>query len=116
MGDDDMKHSLKKILLLLEEEYKDNIEKDARNYLEVNLGRKAELLGLDDIKEHVKSSCAVIPIKTPAEGMKVRIDGRTFVNYGQFDSGIAAPGYVAEVSGMPYKTYVAKDSMILNFA
>jgi hypothetical protein len=31
--------------------------------------------------------------------MKVRIDGRTFVNYAQYDSGIVVPGYVAEKKG-----------------
>lgn len=111
-----MNENLQKILLLLGETYKDEIQKDARNYVEVNLSEKAELLGFDDVKEHFKGSHAVIPIKKPVEGMKVRIDGRTFVNYGQFDSGIAAPAYVAKVSGMPYKTYTAQDSMILNFA
>jgi len=48
--------------------------------------------------------------------MKVRIDGRTFVNYAQFDSGIAVPHYVARQVDLPHRAYVAKDSMICNFA
>ena len=32
--------------------------------------------------------------------MKVRIDGRTFVDYASFDSGLAAPGYVAREAGL----------------
>ena len=47
--------------------------------------------------------------------MKVRIDGRTFVNYVQFDSGVAVPNYIAEDSELPYRAYAARDSMILNF-
>ena len=49
------------------------------------------------------------------EGMKVRIDGRTFVNYVQSETGVAMPGYIAKYSGLPHKAYEAWDSMILNF-
>jgi hypothetical protein len=48
--------------------------------------------------------------------MKVLIDGRTFVRYAQFDSGIAIPEYIAKDSEMAYKPFVPKESMILNFA
>jgi len=48
--------------------------------------------------------------------MKVRIDGRTFVNYAQFESGIVTPNYVAERVDLPYRAYNARDSMICNFA
>ena len=41
---------------------------------------------------------------------------RTFVDYAQFESGVVVPGYVAREAGLSYKTYVALDSMILNFA
>jgi hypothetical protein len=47
--------------------------------------------------------------------MKVRIDGRTFVNYAQFESGVVVPDYVARDAGLSYKTFIPKDSMILNF-
>ena len=47
--------------------------------------------------------------------MKVRIDGRTFVNYAQFGSGVAVPGYVAGDSRKPHKTFIPNDSMICNF-
>jgi hypothetical protein len=49
------------------------------------------------------------------EGMKVRIDGRTFVNYAQFDSGVVVPGFVARQAGMKHRTYEPLDSMVLNF-
>jgi len=48
--------------------------------------------------------------------MKVLIDGRTFVNYAQYDSGVVVPGYVAERAGLPSRPYVADESMILDFA
>jgi hypothetical protein len=48
--------------------------------------------------------------------MKVRIDGRTFVNYAQFESGIAVPNYVARQVDLPNRAYIAQDSMICNFA
>jgi hypothetical protein len=48
--------------------------------------------------------------------MKVRIDGRTFVDYVRFDSGVAVPGYVARAANLPFSTYIPEDSMILNFA
>jgi hypothetical protein len=48
--------------------------------------------------------------------MKVRIDGRTFVNYAQFESGVVVPGFVAKAAGLKYKTFIPLDSMILNFS
>jgi len=47
--------------------------------------------------------------------MKVRIDGRTFVNYAEYPSGIAVPGYLARETGRSYKTFIPNDSMICNF-
>ena len=111
-----MNRHLKNLLLQLGEEYRDNISAQARHYVEVSLEKLSEKKGGAALEGPFKGACAVIPLKTPAKGMKVRIDGRTFVNYGQFDSGIAVPGYVAKEAGLPYKTFVPNDSMILNFA
>ena len=47
--------------------------------------------------------------------MKVRIDGRTFVNYALFDSGVAVPGYIVKDASLPHRTYIPNDSMICNF-
>jgi hypothetical protein len=112
----DMKNNLKQILLQLGEEYRDLVSSNARHYMEVDLGDRARRLGLSDITDRYRGAQAIIPLKKPVRGMKVRIDGRTFVNYGQFDSGIAVPGYVAEASGMPYEAFRPQDSMILNFS
>ena len=45
----------------------------------------------------------------------MRIDGRTFVNYAHFDSGVAVPGYITKDVSMPHRTYIPNDSMICNF-
>lgn len=111
-----MNQELNTILQRLGEEYRESIARDARNYVEVDLGEKARSLGYDDLGEKYKGANAVIPLKAPVKGMKVRIDGRTFINYGQFESGVAVPGYVARDASLPYKTFVPCDSMILNFA
>jgi hypothetical protein len=57
---------------------------------------------------------AVVPLKQPVEGMKVRIDGRTFVDYAEFDSGVVVPGYEARETTLPRRPWTANDSMILN--
>lgn len=103
------------VLRSLGEEYKDSILSTSRFYREVNIGGQAEKLGFHDLHQEYRDVNAIVPLKEAAEGMKVRIDGRTFVNYAQFDSGIAVPGYVASKTRLPYKAYVPNDSMVLNY-
>ena len=93
-----------------------NIAGNGRHYLEVNIGKTAGGLGFSDIADKYKDAHAIVPLAMPVSGMKVRIDGRTFVNYAQYDSGIAVPGYVARDAALPHKAYVPNHSMILNFA
>ena len=62
-----------------------------------------------------KTTRAVVPLKGPQAGMKVRIDGRTFVNYAEDTSGIAVPGYLAREANREFRTFVPQDSMICNF-
>ena len=57
-----------------------------------------------------------IPLKHPIEGMKVRFDGRTFIIYAQFNSGVVVPHHIAKQVNLHQRAYVAKDSMICNFA
>jgi len=110
-----MTSKLNKIIEKIEMDHADHISGDARNYKEVDLSKTADELGLADAADCFRNVNAIVPIKAPVEGMKVRIDGRTFVNYVQFESGVAVPGYVADSSGLPHKTYEPWDSMILNF-
>ena len=111
-----MSNRLGKILKNIGEVYKRQIQENARNYVEVDIGQEAEKLGFLREKEKYHDVRVVVPIKEAVAGMKVRIDGRTFVNYAQFHSGIAVPEYVAKETELPYETYHANDSMILNFA
>jgi len=110
-----MTNKLNRIIEKIEVDHADHISGEARNYKEVDLSKTADELGFSDAADCFRDVHAIVPIKTPVEGMKVRIDGRTFVNYVQFESGVAVPGYVAESSGMPHKAYEPWDSMILNF-
>lgn len=104
------------LLTRMGDEYKHQLSGDSRNYREVSIGKEAEKYGFSELKDDYIDSYAILPLKYPTGGMKVRIDGRTFVNYAQFDSGIVISGYLAGDSKLPYKRYMAKDSMILNYA
>lgn len=108
----------KKLQVLLESisrEFEGVAAKGARHYVQVDIGERATKMGYPDLEKKYKLASAIVPLKNPLSGMKVRIDGRTFVRYAEFESGIAVPGYVAEDAGLPYKTYVPNDSMVLNF-
>jgi hypothetical protein len=108
-----MKRHLNEVLESIAEEYGGNILDGSRHYLEVDIGKRAEVLGYPKLKEKFGQVYAIVPLKHPINGMKVRIDGRTFVNYAQYDSGIVVPAYMAV---QPYKPYIPNDSMILNCA
>ncbi len=107
---------LAEVLTKIGEDYKENISKNSRHYLEINIAQKAAELGLSETEPGYKNVFAIVPLKHPVNGMKVRIDGRTFVNYAQFESGVVVPSYIANLVDLPHSSYVAKDSMICNFA
>ena len=111
-----MEDHLEKVLIQIGEDYRSQISRDSRHYREVNIGRRAERLGYSELIRRFRDVHAIVPLKQTAGGMKVRIDGRTFVNYAQFDSGVVVPGYLAQQTDLPFQSYIAKDSMILNFA
>ena len=110
-----MRTKLSDVLDAINAEFKGKIQKGSRHYLEVNIGARAEKLGLYDLGDKFKNTCAIVPLKSPQKGMKVRIDGRTFVNYAEYASGIAVPGYLAREVGQSFKTFIPNDSMICNF-
>lgn len=110
-----MNNGIEKVLEAIEETYKDEIQKGGRNYLEVNVGQQAERLGYTELKERYGSTFVIVPLKAPRGGMKVRIDGRTFVHYAEYASGMAVPGYLAKEARRAYKTYIPLDSMVCNF-
>ena len=110
-----MSSHLDETLLSISRDFNNKIFYPSRNYIEVDIGEKAEALGFSDVGRQFKKVLAVVPIKEAEKGMKVRIDGRTFVNYGQLDSGVAIPGYVAQKSNLRYTEFIPNHSMILNF-
>ena len=110
-----MSNQINDVLEIIGEEFRDQIQKGSRHYLEVSIGERAEQLGHAGIKEKYGKTYAIVPLKEPRKGMKARIDGRTFVGYVEFASGIAVPGYLAREAGQSYKTFVPNDSMICNF-
>jgi hypothetical protein len=110
-----MANKLNEVLNKIGEDFKENIRDDSRFYVEVSIARKAGELGFGDLKECYRDVYAIVPLKHPVDGMKVRIDGRTFINYSQFDSGVVVPHYVASQVDLPKRAYVAQDSMICNF-
>ena len=110
-----MKNELINVLNSIGRDFESKIEPGARHYLEVNIGEQAAKLGYSDLKDRYLEAYAIVPLKEPQDGMKVRIDGRTFINYAEFKSGIAVPGYIARDTGRSYKTFVPNDSMICNF-
>jgi hypothetical protein len=109
-----MNSYLNQILTKIESDNRDILGDDSRNYKEVDMSKTAAGLGFSDAKDRFYGVNAIVPLKAPVEGMKVRIDGRTFVNYVQFESGIAVPNHVVKQTDLPYREYVAQDSMILN--
>ena len=111
-----MDNRLFDILNIIEEKYKERIQKGSRHYLEVSIGKHAEKLGHPDLKEKYENTYAIIPLSAPQKGMKVRIDGRTFINYAEHKSGIAIPGYLARDAGFLLKKFMPNDSMICNFS
>lgn len=110
-----MKQRLNKILDTINEEFGDVIQKGSRHYCEISIGNQAAKLGYDDLKEKFKHTYAVIPLRSPQRGMKVRIDGRTFVSYAEYESGIVVPGFLAKQADRPYVSFVPNHSMICNF-
>ena len=111
-----MNSDLKNVLIKIGHDYQNLIEKGSRHYFEVSLARTANELGFKEAEEKYRDVHAIVPLKHPLKGMKVRINGRTFVNYAQFDSGIAVPPHIALQAGLSSQTYHAWDSMICNFS
>jgi hypothetical protein len=111
-----MNPHLGEILGRIGERYRHDIAPTSRFYCEVDIGRVAEELGFRELTGRYRQVYAIVPLKRPRPGMTVRVDGRTFVNYAQYDSGVAVPGYVAAEAGLPARPFAAPESMVLNFA
>ena len=82
-----MTNNLSEVLAKIGEEYQENICDNSHYYREINIAQKAAELGFSEVKERYRNAYAIVPLKQPVNGMKVRVDGRTFVKYHQFESG-----------------------------
>ena len=111
-----MNTRLAEVFKRIAEEHKDQLRAGSRFYREIGIGRTAERCGYSELMEAYENVFAIVPLEHPVEGMTVRIDGRTFVDYAQLESGVVVPGYAARAAELPFKAYVPHDSMILNFA
>lgn len=109
--DDQLTHVIEHIA----ETHRDNIQKGSRNILELDLGDEADRLGFTELGRCLRGVEAVVPVRQPAAGMKVLIDGRTFVNYAEYEPGIAVPGRVAGGISLAAKPFAPQDSFIRVF-
>ena len=110
-----MEHQLDRTLKAISADWAPKISTGSRNYIEVDIGEKGQKLGFSRIGKKYRKVLAVVPLKNYEKGMKVRIDGRTFVDYAQLESGVAIPGHVVKESRLSHKAFQPNDSMILNF-
>lgn len=108
-------NELEAVIVDIAAAHRAHIRADARLYMEVDIGRTARRLGYDALGGRYGGVHALIPLKRPQAGMKVRVDGRSFVNYAQFASGVVVPLWVAQAAGIAFRPYLAGDSMVLNF-
>jgi hypothetical protein len=111
-----MDKKLADVLKKIGDKFKNKILTDSRFYLEVDIGKQAAQYGHAELGNRYHEKYAVVPLKHPVNGMKVRIDGRTFVNYAQIESGVVVPKYMASDAGLSYKIFIPHDSMVCNFA
>lgn len=107
---------LREILEKIGDEYANRISDGSRFYVEVDIGKRLAEAGETEMAERFRKVNAIVPLRLPAAGMKVRIDGRTFVRYARLESGVAVQDCVAREAGMVYEDFIPNDSMILNFA
>jgi len=110
-----MRNKLKEVLTKIGDKYREDILGNSGVFLEIDIGKEAEKLGYDDLAEKYRGVEAAVPLKDSVDGMKVMIDGRTFVNYGQLDSGVIIPGRIAKEAALPYKPYEAPVSIVRTF-
>ncbi|MEW6260498.1 MAG: hypothetical protein AB1547_11430 [Thermodesulfobacteriota bacterium] len=111
-----MQNPLEVLIEGIGNQYRDVIDPQSRFYLEVDLGKEAAKAGMTELHQQWKGVNAIVPVKSDRPGMKVLIDGRTFVNYTQFANGVVVPGYVAEaVPELERRSYTAHEDMMLIF-
>ena len=111
-----MQNSLKVLIEGIGNHYREAIDPQSRFYVEVDLGKEAAKAGMGKLEQQWQGVNAIVPVNSDRPGMKVLIDGRTFVHYVQFSNGVVVPGYVAEaVPELERRPYTAHEDMMLIF-
>ena len=110
-----MDKRLDKILSGIIDDFRDELSDDSIYFVDVNIGQRAARMGYDDLGNQYKTTEAVLYVRNPKKGMKVMIDGRTFVNYACLGPGVAVPSHVAKQTAMKHKPFTAADSLVRIF-
>ena len=110
-----MDNRLDSILTGIIDDFRDELTDDSIYFVDVNIGQRAARMGYDDLRNRYKTTEAVVFVRNPKKGMKVMIDGRTFVNYASLGPGVAVPSYVAERTAFKHKPFTAADSLVRIF-
>jgi hypothetical protein len=111
-----MSNELGEVLTKIGEEYKEEISEESGIFLEVDIGKQAEKFGYSNIVEKYRGVDAVVPLKHTIDGMKVMIDGRTFMDYAQLETGVVIPGHIAKEAALPSKHYEAPETIVRVFS
>jgi hypothetical protein len=107
-----MSKKLGEVLTKIAEEYREEISVESATFLELDIGKEAEKLGYADLAEKYRGVVAEVPLKSTVNGMKVMMDGRTFVDYAQLETGVVIPGHIAREAALPNKHYEAPESIV----
>ena len=110
-----MDNRLDTILSGIIDDYRNDLTDDSIYFVDVNIGQRAARMGYDDLGNEYKTTEAVVFVKNPKKGMKVMIDGRTFVNYASLGPGVAVPSHVAKRTALKHKPFIAADSLVRIF-
>jgi hypothetical protein len=110
-----MSNELSELLTRIADEYKEEISAESGTFLELDIGKEAEKLGYSKLAEKYRGIAAAVPLKRTLNGMKVMMDGRTFVDYAQLETGVVIPRYIAKEAALPTKHYEAPESIVRVF-
>ena len=111
-----MNNALSEVLRNIGEKYREDISGESGTFLELDIGEELEKMGYTELAEKYRGVEAAVPLKHTVDGMKVMIDGRTFKNYGQLETGVIVPGRIAKEAALPFKPYEAPVSIIRAFS
>jgi hypothetical protein len=110
-----MSNELREVLTKIAEEYRQEIWFESGTFLELDIGKEAEKLSYSNIAEKYRGIAVAVPLKRTLKGMKVMMDGRTFVDYAQLETGVVIPGHIAKEASLPNKHYQAPESIVRLF-